>query len=120
MRRRFVPSIIPLDNVENVYLVLSVRRISNRPISKPPSANLLTGQYSRPIRVVAFNIREGWSQDVSEGIAHELRRRCDVELCDPLSCLQDFIEWHEGRTRQLTLRLASEQGRGVAFGESEW
>src|SRR6185436_8923437 len=38
--------------------------------------DLLTGQYSHPIRVVAFNTAERWSEDVSEDVAHELRRRC--------------------------------------------
>jgi hypothetical protein len=34
--------------------------------------DLRTGQFSRPVRVVAFNTAEGWSRDVSEGIAREL------------------------------------------------
>lgn len=35
----------------------------------------LEGQFSTPIRVIAFNTAERWSEDVSEDIAHELRRR---------------------------------------------
>jgi hypothetical protein len=31
--------------------------------------NFLTGQYSNALRVIAFNIAEGWSRDVSEDIA---------------------------------------------------
>ena len=38
--------------------------------------NLLDGQFSNPVRVVAFNIAEGWSRDVSELVAMELRLRC--------------------------------------------
>jgi hypothetical protein len=30
--------------------------------------SLFEGQYSRPVRVVAFNTAEGWSRDVSEEI----------------------------------------------------
>ena len=30
------------------------------------------GKYSRPVRVVAFNIHEGWSRDVTEEIALKL------------------------------------------------
>jgi hypothetical protein len=37
---------------------------------------LLEGQYNNPVRVVSFNTAEKWSQDISEDIAHELRRRC--------------------------------------------
>jgi hypothetical protein len=70
--------------------------------------DLLDGQYNNPIRVVAFNTAEGWSQDVSEDIAQELRRRCDLQLTDPPSNIQDFIERHESYDRQqLTLRLVS-------------
>jgi hypothetical protein len=29
----------------------------------------LSGQYSHPVRVVAFNTAEGWSRDVTEDIA---------------------------------------------------
>lgn len=31
--------------------------------------NILSGQYSHPVRVVAFNIAEGWARDVTEDIA---------------------------------------------------
>ena len=44
--------------------------------------DLLTGQYSHPIRVVAFNTAERWSDDVSEDVARELRRRCDLRVRD--------------------------------------
>ena len=37
--------------------------------------DLLTGQFNNPVRVVAFNISEGWSRDVSEDIAREVLRR---------------------------------------------
>ena len=40
--------------------------------------DLMTGQYSNPIRIVAFNTAESWSEDVSEDIARELCRRCDL------------------------------------------
>jgi len=51
---------------------------------------LLEGQYSHAVRIVAFNTAERWSQDVSEDIAHELRRRCDLQLRDVPSAIQDF------------------------------
>ena len=44
--------------------------------------DLLTGQYTNPIRVIAFNTAERWSEDVSEEVAHELRRRCDLQMRD--------------------------------------
>jgi hypothetical protein len=37
--------------------------------------NLISGRYENPLRVVAFNIAERWSQAVSEDIANELLDR---------------------------------------------
>ena len=61
----------------------------------------LDGQYNNPVRVVGvgFNTSDGWARDVSEEIADEIRRCCDLLMRDPL-------ERHERRdSRQLTLRL---------------
>jgi hypothetical protein len=44
--------------------------------------HLMAGQYSNPLRVITFNAAERWSEDVSEDGAHELRRRCDLQMCD--------------------------------------
>jgi hypothetical protein len=68
--------------------------------------DLLDGQYKNPIRVIAFNVAEGWSQDASADIAQELRRRCDLQLRDVPSGIQDFVDSYAGPDRQLTLRLA--------------
>ena len=38
-------------------------------------SNISSGQYSKPIRVVAFNTAEGWSRDVTEDIAEALLER---------------------------------------------
>jgi hypothetical protein len=67
--------------------------------------DLLSGQHTNPIRVIAFNTAERWSEDVSEDVALEIRRRCDVQMRDVPSSIQDFVESHEGTRRQLTLRL---------------
>ncbi len=37
--------------------------------------NLLAGEYSHPVRIVAFNTAEGCSRDVTVDIADEVRRR---------------------------------------------
>ena len=67
--------------------------------------DLLTGQYSNPIRVVAFNTAERWSEDVSEDVAHELRRRCDLQVRDIPFYLQDFTDRYEGRYHDVQLPL---------------
>ena len=60
------------------------------------SADLLDGQYSNPVRVIAFNTAEGWSRDVSEDVAHELRRFCAEMGRDLPAFLQEFPERQEG------------------------
>ena len=57
--------------------------------------DLLDGQYSSPVRVVAFNTAEGWSRDVSEDIARELTRLCAEEKRDMPECLWRFVERYE-------------------------
>jgi hypothetical protein len=116
MRRTgWTPSIVPKGDDQNVYLVVDDFGRNGRSYRETDVEtadletvilDLLEGQYNNPIRVVAFNTAEGWSQDVSDDIAQELRRRCDLQLRDAPSSIQDFVERHEGRDRQLTLRLA--------------
>jgi hypothetical protein len=68
--------------------------------------DLITGQYDRPVRVVAFNTAEGWSADVSEDIAREIMRRVDLAGDELSAALESFVDQHVGSDRQLTLRLA--------------
>jgi hypothetical protein len=37
--------------------------------------NVFSGEYDKLLRVVAFNIPEGWSRDVTRDIAQEVARR---------------------------------------------
>jgi hypothetical protein len=111
----WTPSIVPRGDDQNVYLVVDdfgrngqVFREADVETTDLETVivDLLDGQYQNPVKVVAFNTAEGWSQDVSEDIAQELRRRCDLQLRDVPSIVQDFVEGHEGHDRQLALRLA--------------
>ena len=43
--------------------------------------NLISGEYSNPVRIVAFNTDKGWSRDVTAEIAREIRDR--DEECRP-------------------------------------
>ena len=52
---------------------------------------------SNPVRVIAFNTAEGWSRDVSENVAHELRRRCAEQARELPAYLLDFVERQEAR-----------------------
>jgi hypothetical protein len=67
--------------------------------------DLLSGQFNDPIRVVAFNTLEHWSQDVSGEIAREIQTRCDIQGDTVPDHLQDFVDSNAGPARQLALRL---------------
>lgn len=112
----WTPSIVPNGADQNVYIVVDDFGRNGRCYRETDVEaanletviqNLLAGEYSDPVRVVSFNTEERWSQDVSEDIAQELRRRCDLQLRDVPGSIVDFVERHEGRGgRQLSLRLA--------------
>ena len=68
-------------------------------------ADLLDGQYNSPVRVVGFHTAEGWSRDVSEDVANEIKRRCALQGTEGPSNLQDFVERHEARVDRRQLRL---------------
>ena len=55
-------------------------------------SDLLEGQYSNPVRVVGFNLSEGWVRDVSEEIAQKLRERCADEHHELPDLLHQFVE----------------------------
>jgi len=122
-KSNWTPSIIPggRENDQTVYLVAddfgkvgrAWRETDYKASDLETSVrDLLTGQYSNPIRVIAFNTAERWSVDVSEDVAHELRRRCDMQMCDLPSSISDFVGRYEIRDwRQLTLRWSDPTAR---------
>jgi len=53
--------------------------------------DLVEGQYSHPVRIVAFNTTEGWSRDVTKDVADELRRRY-VEFGEVSESILEFLD----------------------------
>ncbi|KRQ17357.1 hypothetical protein [Bradyrhizobium manausense] len=113
-RRGWTPSIVPSGNDQTVYLVKddlgghgAVWREADAEAADLETVitDLMAGEYKDPVRVVAFNTHERWSEDVSEDVAREIRRRFDLQFADVPSGLQDFVERYEGHHRQLALRL---------------
>lgn len=104
------PSIVP-EHDETVYLVLDDHGPHGMAYAEAaPSmadresviADLIDGQFTRPVRVVAFNIGRNWSDDVSREIAEEIQKRVEyLDLTDPV---RSFIGHHTG-SDQLSLRL---------------
>jgi len=68
---------------------------------------LLDGQYSNPVRVIAFNTAEGWWRDVSEDVAHEVRRRCAEQARGFPSSLEEFGHRYHGYYRAVSCRFCS-------------
>jgi hypothetical protein len=100
------PSIVPPGNDHDVYFVLddfggrigqSWREADVEATRlETVLADLLDGQYSNPVRVIAFNTAEGWSRDVSEE-----RRRCAEQARDLPSSLEQFVDRYQGQHRVL-------------------
>jgi hypothetical protein len=81
---RTSPSIAPHETDQDTYLVLddfgrigcSWRETDVESADRESLIrDLVDGQYSKPMRIVAFNTTEGWARDVTMDIADELRRR---------------------------------------------
>jgi hypothetical protein len=53
--------------------------------------NILSGQYSQPLRVVAFNTAEGWARDVTEDVARAVLDRARSENRSIGKAAQEFL-----------------------------
>ena len=97
---RGFPPIVPYGADQTVYLVVEspgqhgIARKTERADIETVIADLLSGQFSDPIEVVAFNTLEHWSDDLSQDIAREIRCRCDIDGYDVPVHLDEFL----GRT----------------------
>jgi hypothetical protein len=59
----------------------------------------MTGQFSDPVRVMAFNTLEHWANDVSKDSAQVIQARCDI-AGDPVpEHIRDFVESYAPTTR---------------------
>jgi hypothetical protein len=111
----FVPSIVPNGHDQTFYLVINNYAKSGTAFAETDLGeadletligDLMSGQYSDPVRVVAFNTADHWSEDASEDIAREILRRLDLAGHELPSSIETFVDRHLGPDRQLTLRLA--------------
>jgi hypothetical protein len=114
-RTGWTPSIVPNGADQTVYLVVdrfgslgtAYRETDiERSDLETTIADLMSGQFNDPVRVVAFNTAEQWAQEVTRVIALEIQSRCDIDGHDVPETLRDFVESVAGPDRQLKLRLA--------------
>jgi hypothetical protein len=115
MRRSWTPSIVPNGHDQTVYLVVNNYGKSGAAFAETDLGeadlettlnDLMSGQYSDPVRVVAFKTVEHWSEDASKDVAREIMRRLDLAGDAVPSSIAAFLDSHLGPDRQLTLRLA--------------
>ena len=94
------PSIVPHGADQDTYLVLEDfgqldcawrETDADNADRETLIRDLVEGQYSHPVRIVAFNTAEGWSRDVTIDIADELRRRY-VEFGEVPNSILEFME----------------------------
>ncbi|MET4804582.1 hypothetical protein [Bradyrhizobium sp. LB11.1] len=112
---RTSPSIVPAGDDQTVYLVKddlgrlgAVWREADAETTDLETviADLMAGEYSDPVRIIAFNTAERWSEDVSEDVAREIQHRCNLQLTDVPSYLQEFVDRHAAQDmRQFSMRL---------------
>ena len=110
----WTPRIVPYGADQTAYLVVdrfrsgSVYRETEveRTDLETIVSDFLTGQFNDPVRVIAFNTLEHWSDDVSSDIAAEIQTRCDIDGVQVPEHVRDFVEGFASPARQLTLRVA--------------
>jgi len=100
-RSSWTPSIVPNDNDETVYLVADDfgrlgRTWREADYEATNLETVIQDLLTNPIRVVAFNTAERWSEDVSEDVARELRRRCDLQMRELPAAISDFCRASRG------------------------
>jgi hypothetical protein len=110
MDRNWTPSIVPNGHDQNVYLVINnygkvgtafAETDIGEADLETTLSDLMIGEYSDPVRAVAFNTAERWSEDASEDVAREILRRLDLAGHEMPSSIQAFVESHLGADRQL-------------------
>jgi hypothetical protein len=93
------PSIVP-GNDQDVYLVLddygewgsAWRETDVQDISfESVVIDLMEGQYRNPVRVVGFNVSQGWVRDVSEDVARMLSQICADDDRSLPESLEEFV-----------------------------
>jgi hypothetical protein len=109
------PSIVPYGADQTVYLVidrLDARGSADREIEVERSSvetiigELMCGQFHDPVRIMAFNTLEHWSDDVTAEVAVEIQTRCDIDGEPVPEHLKEFMARQVAPTRQPMRRTA--------------
>jgi hypothetical protein len=106
---------VPYGADQTVYLVVDsfgsrdeVYREAEfeRPDLEAAIGDLLAGRFNNPVRLIAYNTLEHWTEDVSAQVAAEIQSRCDIDGQAVPEHLKDFVDAHGGLPWQQALRFA--------------
>ncbi len=106
------PLIVPYGADQTIYLVVdsfASRDGACREIELERSdldmvvSDLLSGEFNAPVRVIAFNTLEHWTEDISQQVAWEIQSCCDAEAAPVPDYLSDFVANHTRQIRQAAL-----------------
>ena len=98
-RASLVPGHLPFD--ETVHIVLNdfgplgrayVETDDGKADERSIVTKIIVGEYSCPLRVVAFNTAAGWSRDVTEDIAWAVSHRARRERRPLGTVAQEFVD----------------------------
>ena len=102
------PDIVPYGADQTIYVVVDAiaplgsdgqeRRVEVEDLDTVVAA-FIAGRFRDPLRVLAFNTLEHWSQDLSSEVAREIQTRCDIEGVAAPEHLIDFLERHTAPSR---------------------
>jgi hypothetical protein len=103
------PRTVPYGADETVYVVVDSCRSGSvcreteveRTDLETIIDDLLAGQFNNPVRIVAFNTLEHWSEEISAAVASEISVRCDIDGLPVPEHLSDFVDRYAGSTRRL-------------------
>jgi hypothetical protein len=112
---RSSPSIVPTDRLDrDIYLVLedfgaragcAWRETDEADTDRETILrDILSGQYTYPLRIVCFNAIEGWCRDATSDIADVLAARAAETHAEISPALQAFIQ--ANATRPFDVQLA--------------
>lgn len=55
--------------------------------------DIIGGQFNRPLRVIAFNISEGWCRDITKDVAREILEHRTIDEDAMTKPAREFVEY---------------------------
>lgn len=103
-RTEIAPSIIPEINNTHYFVLddlgaygcLFHERREHETSEDTVIRHLIDGQFTNPLKIIAFNAEEGWSKDVSAEIADKVLGQVEREHGTLASATRAFVERHLG------------------------